>query len=634
MIPYFCSKRNHSSKMQGGVYLIIKEFIKKQFFLEGNFMNRNGSLVILPANRVIKYVLQFLIPFRWLICGQIFVALIWAIEISLRPYVLKILLDNVSGSINLGTHRSLVVPAFLYLGMSALYLIAFRFYDYMWLKINSPLKSHIGCVLMERMMLHSHSLYQTQFSGDISNKINDIIEGVPDILKNIIDHFFSNILAIIVAFGMVWTVHSKFSFALGLWVILFVFINIKLFPRAAELSKRSAAKRSSFIGLIVDIISNMMSVRLFSGETKELENVAINFNERIEVDQARAWFFLKLFTIQGFLFISYEGICLFWLIKGFNAGLITVGDFSLILTINIAIVNFLWSLSKDMGEFTELAGNITQGLSLVLLPIEVKDKPDAKVLVVSKGEIVFDKVLFYYKGAEALFQNESVVIAPGQKVGLVGYSGSGKSTFVNLILRLFDVTSGRILIDDQDVRDVTQDSLRNVIGVIPQDPSLFHRSILENIRYGKFGETKKEVIEAAKRAHANEFIEKLPYGYQSLTGERGTQLSGGQRQRIAIARVFLKNPPILILDEATSQLDTITEQFIHDSLWELMQGKTTLIVAHRLSTLVDMDRILVFEKGSIVQDGTHEQLLIQEGVYKDLWKAQVGGFILQEESVT
>jgi ATP-binding cassette subfamily B protein len=221
----------------------------------------------------------------------------------------------------------------------------------------------------------------------------------------------------------------------------------------------------------------------------------------------------------------------------------------------------------------------------------------------------------------------SVTIPAGQKVGLVGYSGNGKTTFANLILRLFDVTSGRILIDGQDIREVTQESLRAQISLIPQDPFLFHRTLLENIRYGRLDASEQDIITAAQKAHAHEFIAKLPQGYESLVGERGVKLSGGQRQRIAIARAILKNAPILILDEATSQLDSITESKIQDSLWQLMQDKTAIVIAHRLSTLLHMDRILVFGQGKIIEDGTHQDLLAKQGVYKTLWDMQVGGFL-------
>jgi ATP-binding cassette subfamily B protein len=261
------------------------------------------------------------------------------------------------------------------------------------------------------------------------------------------------------------------------------------------------------------------------------------------------------------------------------------------------------------------------------LPIEIQDMPGAKDLVVRKGEIVFSQVHFRYKNAEPLFENKSVTIEPGQKVGLVGYSGGGKTTFVNLILRLYDVTGGHILIDGQDIKEVTMDSLRTNIGMIPQEPTLFHRSLMENIRYGYLDATDEEVIAASKQAHAHEFIEKLPKGYHSLVGERGVKLSGGQRQRIAIARAILKDAPILLLDEATSQLDSITEKYIQNALWQLMKEKTTIVIAHRLSTLLNMDRILVFDNGKIIEDGNHQELLAKGGHYKALWDAQVGGFL-------
>jgi ATP-binding cassette subfamily B protein len=261
------------------------------------------------------------------------------------------------------------------------------------------------------------------------------------------------------------------------------------------------------------------------------------------------------------------------------------------------------------------------------MPIQIKDTEYAEVLKVTDGEIIFDAVKFGYKNSAPLFDNLSIKIDPYQKVGLVGYSGSGKTTFVNLLLRLYDVNEGRILIDAQDIKQITQTSLRKSIGVIPQDPTLFHRSIKDNIGYSRPEATEEEILIAAKKAQAHQFIIQLPEGYNSLVGERGVKLSGGQRQRIAIARAFLKNPPILVLDEATSQLDSITEGLIQNSLLELFENKTTLIVAHRLSTLMYMDRILVFNQGKIVEDGSHEQLLSFKGLYRAMWNAQVGGFL-------
>jgi ATP-binding cassette subfamily B protein len=285
----------------------------------------------------------------------------------------------------------------------------------------------------------------------------------------------------------------------------------------------------------------------------------------------------------------------------------------------------------DLLKFYEILGNISQGLKIVLQPIDIKNFPQAKPLIVNKGKIIFENVQFNYPNLPQLFQNKSVVIDPGEKVGLVGYSGSGKSTFINLILRLYEVNQGRILIDDQDIKLVTQDSLRNNITILYQDPSLFHRSVVENISYGKPESSIEEIITAAIKAHAHDFIIKLPQGYNTILGEKGVKLSGGQRQRIAIARAILKNSPILILDEATSQLDVLTEEKIQSSLSSLMENKTVIVIAHRLSTLLKMDRIIVFDNGKIVQSGNHYELLAVPGLYKMLWNAQVNGFLLDND---
>jgi ATP-binding cassette subfamily B protein len=287
----------------------------------------------------------------------------------------------------------------------------------------------------------------------------------------------------------------------------------------------------------------------------------------------------------------------------------------------------VWKLTQDFIPFSEALGECKQALSLIQTPHEIVDTPEATSLKVSTGSIAFNNVAFNYSEQKALFKNISVAIPGGQRVGLVGFSGSGKSTFVNLILRLFDVQGGSITIDDQDIRMVTQDSLRKNISYIPQEPLLFHRSVQENILYGRPDATYNEMIEAAQKAHAHDFILSLEKGYDTIVGERGIKLSGGQRQRIVIARAFLKNAPILILDEATSALDSETEKCVQASLEQLVENRTVIVVAHRLSTLLFMNRILIFDAGEIVEDGTHQELLGRGGRYARLWNAQISGFL-------
>ena len=565
--------------------------------------------------------------------AEFIIGLFWAIDLSLRPYILKIILDKIPGLTPDTVIQELSIPAIFYVSMSLLIITVSRFSDFIWLKLNPPLKRHVGDTLMKRMMGHSQTLFQDHFAGNLANKINDVMDGIPSLLKLSINHFFTLFLALLIAIFTVWTINYKFSVLLALWLIIFIVSSLFFAIRAKKLCTKSAEVRSTVIGQIVDILSNITSVHLFSAKKAESKKFRIHLDEYVVVVQRRDWLFLIMFAFQGLSFVIYQAIGFILLIRGFKDGTVSAGDFVLLLTLNIMIIDSLFYLSIDMLNFSGYVGHITQGLRVALAPFEIKDRLNAETLRVTKGEITFDKVTFHYKGTKPLFKNLSVVIDAGQKVGLVGYSGSGKTTFVNLILRLYDITAGNIIIDGHVIQNVTQRSLRASIGMVPQEPSLFHRTLMENIRYGRAGATDQEIIEAAKPARAHDFIEKQPSGYESLVGERGIKLSGGQRQRIAIARAILKNAPILILDEATSQLDSVTEHDIQESLWDLMQDKTTMVIAHRLSTLLRMDRILVFDQGNIVEDGTHDELLAHKGLYKTLWDAQVGGFLPDKKSV-
>jgi ATP-binding cassette subfamily B protein len=310
-----------------------------------------------------------------------------------------------------------------------------------------------------------------------------------------------------------------------------------------------------------------------------------------------------------------------------QAGGLSSGDVAFVLSTTINLIYLLWRVGMEFPAVYREIGVCHQALALVQEPHGLVDAPGAVPLVVERGEIVFSDVYFQYHPGQNLFAGKNITIAAGQKVGLVGFSGSGKSTFVNLILRLYDLEGGAILIDGQDIAKATQDSVRAQIALIPQEPVLFHRSLRENIAYGREGASEAEIVAAAVAAHCHDFIMKTEHGYDSMVGERGVKLSGGQRQRIAIARAILKDAPILIFDEATSSLDSVTEAAIQDSLRAMMEKRTTVVIAHRLSTLMSMDRVLVFRDGVIVEDGGHAALLAQGGHYAQLWRMQVGGFL-------
>lgn len=582
---------------------------------------------------VFLFLLHAIRPFKMLIAGQFFVAILCAIDVSIRPYLIKLMLNRVAYFSPENGFFQLILLAIAYIGVGIILFCAFRLRDWVMLRMNPEMRKQLGLTMMQRLMTQSHHFYQHNFAGSLTNKISDVVVGIPAILKLCIDEFFCHMLAILVAIYTVWHVATFFAVALAIWVIIFFVVSAYWSAFGAVLSDITAEKTSILVGDMVDVLTNMMSVRLFGMHRLESERLSKLSDNYVAAARTRNWFYMKIYAFQGISFILFQIVCFWWLIKGLKEGIVTAGDFALILSINLAIVNCLWNISKDLRDFSESFGNVAQGLRILHQMVLVVDAPEAQPLRVSGGSIVFDHVVFNYQGAKTFFEDKSVTIFSGQKVGLVGYSGSGKSTFVNLILRLFDVQSGRILIDNQDIRMVTQRSLHDAIGMIPQDPVLFHRSIMENIRYGSLTASDQDVILAAKKAHAHDFIIAQPDGYNTLVGERGGRLSGGQRQRIAIARAILKNSPLLILDEATSQLDSETELFIQDSLWKLMQDKTTIVIAHRLPTLLRMDRILVFDQGLLVEDGTHNQLLAKNGLYARLWGAQIGGVLPDFESM-
>jgi ATP-binding cassette, subfamily B, bacterial len=582
----------------------------------------------LPPRHVWSYIITHLKPFRSAIFVMFWVACFWAVDLSLRPYLLKIILNLLTTGAANSVFEDLTIPVAIYLSMYFVMTSSFRLYGYfVELKMIPRLRQRIADHALNLLLDKSHTYYQNNFSGSLTNKVNDLTRSVPDIIQIVIDRFFSHLLALFVAIGALWMVDVRFAVFMLIWAGVFTSVATIISKRLTTLSDDWSERGSHITGRITDVLSNILSVRLFTAKEQEKQNLHETFEGAVQAEQKLQWSYFWMWFFYGYSFFILQILNFYFLMKGRQEGWITVGDFALVLVINLSIIDFMWQVAREFSEFSKLYGQITQALRAILAETEVQDKPNATELIIKQGEIQFSNVRFHYQRAEPLFQKKSVTIKAGQKVGLVGYSGGGKSTFVNLILRLYDITDGQILIDGQDIRTVTQESLRQHIAMIPQDPFLFHRTLMENIRYGRRSASDAEVIESAKRAHAHEFINNLPDGYQSMVGERGVKLSGGQRQRIAIARAILKNAPILILDEATSQLDSLTESEIQASLWELMQDKTTIVIAHRLSTLLHMDRILVFDQGKIIEDGPHAALIEKGGLFKTLWNAQVGGFL-------
>jgi ATP-binding cassette, subfamily B, bacterial len=574
-----------------------------------------------------SFVWQFLKPYKRIVVIYVCLAVLAGCWSPFNSMLIKYMINSLSSS-QIENISLLTWPAvLLVLNFVVFDNFTWRSIGYLNYKFQPVIKNQIISESFRFVLGSSHQFFHDNLSGRISNQINTLADNIERILHRISPDFIRGFSVLMVAFVSMYYVNPKFFYTLVLWFIAFSSFSIYMSKQLVNLSDAYTDSESEISGQLVDSITNVSNVGIFARCIYEVLRLENSLRVTKEKFQKKEIFLVKLHSVQGMLIAIMLGFMIYFLIQLYGSHLISVGDFALILGLSMEVAHITWYTMSQVDEFNQAVGKCKQSLACLIVPQDIKDQKDAPNLLITKGQITFSNVKFHYKGTEPLFQNKSVTIEAGQKVGLVGYSGGGKSTFVNLILRLYDVTDGHILIDGQSIRDVTQDSLRKHIAMIPQDPSLFHRTLMENIRYGRIEATDDEVIEAAKKAHAHEFISQLPQGYESPVGERGIKLSGGQRQRIAIARAILKNAPILILDEATSQLDSVTESDIQESLWQLMQDKTTIIIAHRLSTLLHMDRIIVFDQGKIVEDGTHTELLKHGGLYKTLWDAQVGGFL-------
>jgi ATP-binding cassette subfamily B protein len=579
------------------------------------------------------FIWHFIKNYRLSIIFLGFIALFWAVEVTMQPYILKIIIDRISNHPNSADVTGLILlPVSLYISLEIVKSFLNRVYDYVLLKIMPLILSNIWHQVFNYIQYHSVKFFQENFAGNLSNKIGDISQGVEAILQFFLFMCLPNIFLLIITLGMLFSVHTIFAVIMLVWIIIYFVVNYKLSFHAVTQSKKFSESKSRLVGCLVDMLSNINSIRLFARYNYEAKILNKYLQNTVKQDRKMQWELLRIKAILSLLGIILLAAMIFALIHARKNNLITNGDFALVLMLAASIIENMFYLLQSFVAITKDVGKCKQAIESVFVSYEVVDKKRAKILKIQKGKIVFKNVTFRYRRNNNVFDNTSIVINPGSKIGLVGMSGSGKTTFINLILRYFDIHSGSILIDGQNIADVTQDSLRSQISVVPQDTSLFHRNIYENIRYGNENATKEEIINASDLANCNDFIKKLSSGYMSKVGDKGAKLSGGQRQRIAIARAFLENAKILILDEATSALDSITEKKIQKALDKLMKGKTTLIIAHRLSTLASMDRILVFKKGQIIEDGSHDELLSRGGYYAKLWKMQTNGLLPDQES--
>lgn len=476
---------------------------------------------------------------------------------------------------------------------------------------------------------HSFSYFSNTFTGSIVKKVKGFINSFEVITDQIFWELLPLITSIIIIVFVLLGVNVFLCLGIIVWIILFLSINWIFTQYKIKYEIQRSEAETVTTGILADTVTNNTNIKLFNGYKFEVNGFA-QVTESLRKLRYFTWNIEAIFdSIQGLLIIGLEIGIIYFSINLWNKKLLMVGDFVLIQTYLGNIFIQMRSFSKIIRRIYTALADANEMTEIFQTKHEIRDINGAQDLKINKGKVEFKDVDFYYNNKnKKIIKKLNLTIKPKEKVALIGPSGAGKTTIIKLLMRMHDITSGKILIDGQEIAKVTQESLRENISLIPQDPILFHRTLMENIRYGKQDATEKEVIEAAKQAHAHEFISESTDGYNTYVGERGIKLSGGERQRVAIARAILRNAPILILDEATSSLDSESEAFIQDALQQLMKDKTVITIAHRLSTIKNADRIIVVDKGGISEQGTHKELIERKnGIYKNLWNLQVCGFI-------
>ncbi len=541
-------------------------------------------------------------------------------------YVFKLITNAVAAIPTGGTYDALIYACALYILVLGLAKLAWRISGFAGARWATGASATARYALTSYVTLHSRSYFSDRFAGSIMNKIRHAATGMRETVDMFLWEFLEVATNVLVSFAIAWFVSPTIALIFAFWVAIIVLINFYLGTKRVPLATRAHGLETKINGATVDLLSNVSAMQEYARREYEIDRIKSMTDDRRRA-HLKSWYFGEWTrAVNSVILVVFGAVMVFTAVSFAQTGLLTLGDVVLVIAIIFRIEGMLQSLGSNFNKFAETWGEIEESLDEIVTPHEIPDKEGAVSLAVTRGEITFRHVKFSY-GENVVFPDLDFVIPSGQRVGLVGRSGAGKSTLIRLMLHHHHVDSGAIEIDETDIASVSQESLRNAISIVPQEPLLFHRTIRENIAYGNPTATLEEVNQAARLAQAHDFIQRMPAGYEAMVGERGVKLSGGERQRIAIARAILKNAPILLLDEATSALDSESEVAIQKALAELMRGKTVIAIAHRLSTLREMDRIIVMDQGTIIEDGTHEELVQKKGVYSELWNHQAGGFL-------
>ena len=585
--------------------------------------SQKGGIAMFPNMTALQFVVRLSQRYWYFAVPALLVVILAETAGISLTYILKELIDSLADSTG-----QAMFWAGIYIGLYALMEVGWRSSGYLGMHWITRTRSLASYSLFGWLSQHSSNYFADRFAGSLATKVTNASNGVASVLPQILWNLFPTLLQLFLSIGFAYLAKPLLAGILAIWVALFLTLNMILLKKKALLSEASADSYTKMKGQLVDIITNIRAVHQFAFLRKEKDR-ARRYIEDHQAKSLKSWRFsegilltnniLQTFLLAGMLITSI------WL---HGQGLLTIGEVVMVTDLTWGILESLLFIGNSLNGLMENYGEIKEGLDNIVHPHEIVDKVDAKDLLASEGVVDIDGMKFTYGGRRNVFEDFSIHIPGGQKVGLVGESGAGKSTLTQLLLRMYDVERGKITIDGQNIAEAKLESLRKSISFVPQSSMLFHRSLKENIMYGNPDASEEEVIIAAKNAGAHQFIMELDQGYDTLVGERGVKLSGGQAQRISIARAMLKaKASILILDEATSSLDSESEHIVQQALEKLIQGRTVIAIAHRLSTLLAMDRILVLDKGKIVEDGTHVELLQKGGIYARLWAHQAGGFI-------
>lgn len=587
-----------------------------------------------PPRKLFAFLLHYSRPLLpWLLLMSVLTGAISALEILFFDFMGELVdwLGSADRASFLSTHGStLLWMGTLVVVIYPLLVLLQSLVIHQTIFGNYPM---IARWLSHRYLLRqSVSFFQDEFAGRISQKVMQTALAIRETVMKLMDVFVYVVVYFVGTVILVGRADLRLILPLALWLVGYLVILFWFVPRLQRVSMAQSDARAQMTGRIVDSYTNIQTIKLFAHTMRE-QDYARDAMDEFMVTVHRQMrlvtqLTVSLHSINALLLAGVGGIAVMaWLQGSISLGAIAVA-IALVMRIRSMSDWILW----EVASLFENIGTVEDGMNTIAQPLAITDGDGARDLEVSRGEIRFEHLQFHYGRTSKVIEDLSLVIRPGEKVGIVGRSGAGKSTLVNLLLRFYDLEGGRILIDGQDIAAVRQESLRRNIGMVTQDTSLLHRSIRDNIRYGRPDADEAQIIEASRRAHADEFIRTLTdakgrSGYDTHVGERGVKLSGGQRQRVAIARVLLKDAPILVLDEATSALDSEVEAAIQEQLYALMEGKTVIAIAHRLSTIAVLDRLVVMDQGRIIETGSHDELLQRDGLYAALWRRQSGGFI-------